>query len=143
MLPARNNVVGGTLMRIAISTDGDYVSAHFGRCPSFTLVDIEEGQILRKEVINNPGHHPGFIPQFLHQNGVSCIIAGGMGMRATSFFEEYGILAIVGVSGKIDDIIKQYIEKSLKGGESLCQPGSGKGYGLDKTQCDHGDKEHC
>ena len=28
-------------MKIAISTDGDFVSAHFGRCPSFTIVDIE------------------------------------------------------------------------------------------------------
>ena len=28
-------------MRVAISTDGDFVSAHFGRCPSFTIIDIE------------------------------------------------------------------------------------------------------
>ena len=30
-------------MRIAISTDGSSVSGHFGRCPSFTIVDIEDG----------------------------------------------------------------------------------------------------
>ena len=88
-LPAMTE--GRSVVRIAISTDGDLVSPHFGRCPSFTLVDIEDGQITKKEVISNPGHQPGFIPQFLHQNGVSCIIAGGMGMRATGFFTEYGI----------------------------------------------------
>lgn len=33
-------------MRIAISTDGKYVSQHFGRCPSYTLVDIENGKAI-------------------------------------------------------------------------------------------------
>jgi predicted Fe-Mo cluster-binding NifX family protein len=73
-------------MRIAISTDGDNVSAHFGRCPSFTIVDIDDGTIKKKEVIENPGHQPGVIPQFLHKRGVDCIVAGGMGIRAQGFF---------------------------------------------------------
>lgn len=130
-------------MRIAISTDGDYVSAHFGRCPSFTIVDIKNGNIIKKEVIDNPGHQPGIIPQFLHSKGVECIIAGGMGMRATGFFSDLGIKAIVGISGKIDDVLGELQKGTLKGRESLCKPGSGKGYGLDKTQCDHPDKDGC
>ncbi len=130
-------------MKIAISTDGEFVSAHFGRCPSFTLIDIEEGKVTKKTTVANPGHQPGAIPQFLHQQGVSCIVAGGMGMRAVSFFEEYGIKTIVGVSGKIDEAIEHLTKGALKGGESLCQPGGGKGYGLDKTECDHPNKEKC
>ncbi|MDD5665659.1 MAG: NifB/NifX family molybdenum-iron cluster-binding protein, partial [Candidatus Omnitrophica bacterium] len=74
-------------MKVAISTDGDFVSAHFGRCPSFTLVDIENGKVVKRTEVPNPGHQPGAIPQFLHQKGANFIIAGGMGMRATSFFE--------------------------------------------------------
>ena len=130
-------------MRVAISTDGDYVSAHFGRCPSFTIVNIENGKVAKKEMVENPGHQPGFIPQFLHQKGVECIIAGGMGMRATGLFNELGIQAIVGVSGKIDDVVEKLQKGTLEGGESLCRPGSGKGYGLDKAQCDHPDKDDC
>ncbi|MBN2830887.1 MAG: NifB/NifX family molybdenum-iron cluster-binding protein [Candidatus Omnitrophica bacterium] len=124
-------------MRIAISTDGEFVSAHFGRCPSFTLVDIGNGKVTKKGEVANPGHQPGAIPQFLHQKGANCIIAGGMGMRATSFFEEFGIQVIVGISGKIDDVIEQIKKGTLQGGESLCKPGAGKGYGLDKEVCDH------
>jgi predicted Fe-Mo cluster-binding NifX family protein len=130
-------------MRIAISTDGDFVSAHFGRCPSFTIVDIEGNKVLKKEIVDNPGHQPGFIPQFLHDKEVGCIIAGGMGMRATGFFNELGIKAIVGVSGRIDDVIEQIKNNTLRGGESLCKPGSGKGYGLDKTVCDHPNEKEC
>ena len=129
-------------MRIAISTDGDYVSAHFGRCPVFTIVDVQNNKLINKETIENPGHEPGLIPQFLHQKGVEYIIAGGMGARATGFFNELGIQAIVGISGKIDDIIKEVENGTLKRGESLCKPGAGKGYGLDKVQCDHPDENN-
>lgn len=131
------NEQGVIIMKIAISTDGEFVSAHFGRCPSFTIVDVENGKEKDRQVVDNPGHSPGFIPEFLHDKGVKCIIAGGMGMRASGFFEELGIKAIVGVSGKVEDVIGQLLKGTLKGGESLCKPGSGKGYGIEKEQCDH------
>jgi len=130
-------------MKIAISTDGDFVSPHFGRCPHFTILDIENGELKNKELVPNPGHEPGFIPQFLHEKGVQCIIAGGMGMRATGFFQELGIQAIVGIEGKIDDVVEQIKKGTLKGGESLCRPGAGKGYGLDNTVCDHSNEKEC
>lgn len=129
-------------MRIAISTDGDFVSAHFGRCPCFTIVDVDMGKIAKKEVIENPGHQPGFIPEFLHQRGVDCIACGGMGRRALQYFNTLGMQTIVGVSGRIDDVLEMIQKGTLKGGESLCKPGSGKGYGLDKTECDHPEQGH-
>ena len=124
-------------IKIAISTDGGMVSAHFGRCPEFTIVEIEDGQLKQKEVIPNPGHHPGFLPQFLHDRGVICIIAGGMGFRAQGLFTEKGIKAITGVAGSVEEAIKSILAGTLKGGESFCKPGLGKGYGIEKTECDH------
>lgn len=129
-------------MRIAISTDGDSVSAHFGRCPFFTIVDIEESNVTGKERIGNPGHHPGVLPRFLSQRGVKCIIAGGMGQRAQELFSEEDIERIVGISGSIDSVIESLRAGTLKGGESLCQPGKGKGYGVGKTECDHPKEGH-
>ncbi|MEW6556810.1 MAG: NifB/NifX family molybdenum-iron cluster-binding protein [Elusimicrobiota bacterium] len=125
-------------MKVAISTDGDFVSAHFGRCPFFTIIEIENGEVKSKSKIANPGHEPGFLPEFLRKEGVECIIAGGMGQRAIGLFGASGIKTIMGVSGKIEDVIKQLLDGTLKGGESLCKPGSGKGYGVDKTECEHG-----
>lgn len=125
-------------MRVAISTDGNAVSAHFGRCPSFTLVEIDDsGNVISKESLANPGHHPGFLPQFFAEQGVDCVIAGGAGQRARGLFAERNIQLILGISGAIDDTIDKLIQGELKGGESLCKPGAGKGYGLDKTECDH------
>lgn len=126
-------------MKIAISTDGIFVSEHFGRCPKFTLVDIENEKLVKLEEIENPGHQPGNIPKFLHNNGVQCIVCGGMGSRAVGFFNEFNIKIVTGVSGKIDDVVNKLIKGTLVGGNSPCKPGAGKGYGIDKTVCDHED----
>ena len=121
-------------MKIAISTDGDQVSAHFGRCPSFTLIEIEDDKVKGKEVIPNPGHHPGFLPQFFHERGVEYVIAGGAGWRAQSLFAEKGINLIVGISGTIKDTIEKLLKGELKGGENICRPGAGKDYGIPRTE---------
>ena len=88
-------------MKIAISTDAGFVSAHFGRCPSFTIAEIEEEKILKIEEINNPGHQPAFLPNFLAERGVKYIICGGMGNRAQMLFAEKKITPIIGVTGKV------------------------------------------
>lgn len=124
-------------MKVAISTDGDFVSAHFGRCPSFTLVEINNRKVMIKELIKNPGHQPDFIPQFLRERGVECIVAGGMGMRAQGFFSEAGIQTILGANGEVENVIERLRKGTIKGGKSLCTLGAGKGYGIEKAQCDH------
>ncbi|MCG2711923.1 MAG: NifB/NifX family molybdenum-iron cluster-binding protein [Candidatus Omnitrophica bacterium] len=130
-------------MKVAISTEGDIVSAHFGRCPGFTIAEIENQQILSRTIIENPGHHPGFLPKFLQEKGVTVIVAGGMGMRAQELFAQAGIQTIMGISGKVDSVIEKVISGTLEGGESLCNPGAGKGYGVEKTACDHPNEDNC
>lgn len=124
-------------MKVAISTDDGFVSAHFGRCPSFTIADIDNGKLTGKTVIDNPGHHPGFLPRYLRNRGVDLVVAGGAGQRALALFADVGIKVLVGVSGGVDDVLDKIVAGTLKGGESFCKPRSGKGYGLDKTECDH------
>jgi predicted Fe-Mo cluster-binding NifX family protein len=143
MGPPLNHLQEKKKMRVAISTDGEYVSAHFGRCPAFTILEIDQGRVVGREMIENPGHQPGFIPRFLHDKGVNCIIAGGMGPRAVEIFSTLGMDAIIGVAGKVSDTVVLLLEGRLKGGSSLCQPGAGKGYGLDKAICDHSHKDEC
>jgi predicted Fe-Mo cluster-binding NifX family protein len=108
-------------MRIAVSTDGDRVAAHFGRCEAYTLADIEDGKVARSEVIANPGHEPGFLPGYLAERGVECIVAGGMGPRAHGLFAERGIQTIVGVSGSIADALNALAKGELESGESTCE----------------------
>ena len=131
-------------MIIAISTDGDEVCPHFGRAPQFSILNIENNKVLEKKVLSNPGHSVGSIPQFLNEQGANSIITGGMGHRAVQFFAEYGIDVIMGVTGKINDVIEKILDGTLEGGESLCSPGVGKGFGVEKihTEADDNDENH-
>lgn len=128
-------------MKIAISTDAGFVSAHFGRCPIFTIAEIEEGKVLKIEEINNPGHQPAFLPNFLAEKGAKYIICGGMGRRAQDLFAEKEIIPIVGVTGKVSEVIEKFTQGKLEAGESFCKPGAGKGYGLEKEECDHSEED--
>ena len=107
-------------MRIAISTDGNMVAPHFGRCEAYTIVDIEDGGIASQERFANPGHEPGFLPGYLAERGVACIVAGGMGPRAKTLFDGKGIQTVVGVSGTLDETIEALRRGELRGGDSLC-----------------------
>jgi predicted Fe-Mo cluster-binding NifX family protein len=107
-------------MRIAIATEGTFVSAHFGRCPAYTLLDIEEGQVVNRNTIPNPGHQPGFLPKYLAEQGATCIIAGGMGPRAQGLFAAHNITTITGVQGSLDEVIDKYLRQELSAGEDLC-----------------------
>jgi len=120
------------------------VSAHFGRAPEFIIIKIENNRVKEKKILQNPGHTIGSIPQFINEQGAKCMIAGGMGPRAIDFFHQYDIDVIIGVSGKIDDVIEEFLNGTLEGTESLCSPGAGKGYGINKihTEADDDQNHH-
>ena len=125
-------------MKIAIATENGSVAQHFGRCPEYTIVDIEDGAVKNTTLEDNPGHAPGAIPAFLDSKGCHVIITGGMGQRAMGFFQQYNIECLVGVQGDVEKVIEDYINGSLESGESTCVRGEGKG---DGTGRDH-DHEH-
>ncbi len=108
------------MKRLAIATEQNQVAPHFGRCEGYTLVDLRNSGIINQVFIPSPGHEPGFLPRFLGEKGVHCIIAGGMGPRAQQLFAQQNISFIIGVTGPVDEAINTYIKGQLTGGESLC-----------------------
>ena len=124
-------------MKIAIATDSGNVAQHFGRCPAYTLVEIKDGGIIGKELIDNPGHQPGFLPGYLAERGVTCIIAGGMGWRAQELFAAQKIESIVGVTGPVEKVIGDYLSGNLQSGESLCNHDYREEHGEGHHQGDH------
>lgn len=107
-------------MRIALATDGDNVSKHFGHCEAFTVYTVEDKNIVEVETIQNPGHKKGFLPGFLNDHGVNVIISGGMGQGAIELFKENDIEVITGATGDLDDVVKAYIDGELESTGSVC-----------------------
>ncbi|WP_434064304.1 iron-sulfur cluster carrier protein MrpORP [Proteinivorax tanatarense] len=112
---------GKMTQKIAIASEKDLVSGHFGHCEGFSIYDIKEGKIDKKEFVPNPGHRPGFLPNFLNEQGVNIIISGGMGQSAINIFNEKGIQVITGATGNVNNVIKEYLEGNLRSTGSVCR----------------------
>jgi predicted Fe-Mo cluster-binding NifX family protein len=107
-------------MKIAVASEGEMVTEHFGHCESFSIFEAENNKIVKSETIANPGHRPGFLPNFLNDRGVNVIIAGGMGSGAIEIFDEKGIEVVTGARGNAKVAAEQYISGKLKSTGSVC-----------------------
>ena len=107
-------------MTVAIATDGHVVSGHFGHCEKFMMYQIENGEITEKGSVANPGHRPGYLPNFLNEQGAHVVISGGMGGGAIDIFNGHNIEVIVGATGDVDGVIAAYLAGDLKSTGSVC-----------------------
>lgn len=112
--------VGGDKMKIAVASENNMVTEHFGHCEGFMVFDTENNKIVKIETIPNPGHKPGFLPNFLHDKGVNVIISGGMGGGAIEIFNERNIEVITGAKGNAEDAVINYLKGELKSTGSVC-----------------------
>ena len=108
------------MIRIAVASDNGMVTEHFGHCEGFMIFDAENNKIVKCETIANPGHKPGFLPNFLADRGVNVIISGGMGGGAIDIFNERNIEVIVGARGDAKAAVEAYLQGSLKSTGSVC-----------------------
>ena len=110
-------------MRCAVPVSNGGLSAHFGHCEQFALIDVdEEGKkILTKELVPSPGHQPGLLPEWLAEQGVSVVIAGGMGSRAQSLFQQNHIGVVIGaLEGDPEKAVLNYLNGTLATEENIC-----------------------
>lgn len=108
-------------MKIAVASDRGQVTQHFGHCQDFKIYWAEEGCITKSETVPNPGHRPGYLPNFLHDLGVKVIISGGMGGGAIDIFREKGISVVTGAQGDADKAAADYARGLLESSGAVCQ----------------------
>lgn len=110
-------------LRIAIPLAEGLLCLHFGHCEQFALVDVDAQtqQIVDSRFLTPPPHEPGVIPRWLHEQGATTIIAGGMGARAQSLFAEQGITVITGAPVEAPEVlVRAYLNATLVTGENTC-----------------------
>ena len=108
-------------MKFAIPLAEGKLTAHFGHCQEFALVEVEDNQINSKETLVPPPHEPGVLPRWLHDQGANVIIAGGMGARALDLFAQNGIKVLTGAPALApEELVKQYLDGTLKAGFNMC-----------------------
>ena len=111
----------GKRIVIALESNGQpegEVSAHFGRCPAYGVWLVENGALVKKEMVSNPFYHqhtPGEVPGFIRTLGADVMIAGGMGPRAINLFGQMGIEVVTGAVGNPNKVVAAYFRGELSG----------------------------
>jgi Mrp family chromosome partitioning ATPase/predicted Fe-Mo cluster-binding NifX family protein len=111
------------LMKIAIPMAGGQLCMHFGHCEQFALVDVDETtkKPVKTTMVTPPPHEPGLLPRWLHEQGATAIIAGGMGQRAQQLFAENGIKVLVGApADTAENLVASYLDGTLVPGQNTC-----------------------
>jgi ATP-binding protein involved in chromosome partitioning len=110
-------------MRIGVPLAEGRLSLHFGHCREFAVVeaDREGNRVISTDIVEAPGHQPGVLPRWLAEQGVSVVIAGGMGRRAQALFAESGIEVVVGAPAESpESLVASYLEGTLQSGDNVC-----------------------
>lgn len=101
------------ITKIAIPIAGDRLFSSFGKATKFAIFHVQNQQIIKKEVLHPPSHGPDVFPNWLHDLGVSVIIAGNMGSRAIENFKAKGTTVITGSSSASpDELVRQHLSRN-------------------------------
>jgi predicted Fe-Mo cluster-binding NifX family protein len=111
-------------LKIAVPTETDRgledtVSKRFGKAKTFTIVTIEEDEVKKVQIINNPAtaypHGAGPVAvKTLVDNNVDLVIIPSIGQGASSLLEHCNIKTI---SAKPNEKVVDSVKKALKTGE--------------------------
>ena len=114
-------------MKLMFSVEGNNleseIAEHFGRCPFFILVTVENKKIKSFEAIENPyfkDHKPFAVPNFISKINPDVFICKGIGPRAITALSELKIDLIYGCSGKVKDVVDDFLNDNLKNDVNVC-----------------------
>lgn len=114
--------------KIAIPMENEVLSAHFGHCQKFAIIEVENNQIISSEELNPPEHIPGLYPKWVAQHGVHDVIAGGMGQKAIDLFNQQNINVFIGAPMKsAEELVLDFVNDRLE---------------LSANYCNHDDHDH-
>lgn len=125
-------------MKIAIPTnDGTNICGHFGRTKGFKIFKIENGEIVKEEIIENnfTGHAQGQHTEHSHGEGhqqhshagifsalaeTKVVIANGMGRRLYDEFQTNKMEVFITKESNIEKAMTAYLTGMLDNNESSC-----------------------
>ena len=115
-------------MRIAVTYENEEIFQHFGHTAQFKVYEIQDGKIVKAEVIDTNGSGHGALAGMLSDMGVDVLICGGIGGGAQMALAQAGIKLYGDVQGNADDAVIAFVAGKLN---------------YDPTaKCDHHDHHH-
>jgi len=142
-LPSPKNASRGErTMKLAVTYENGQIFQHFGRTAQFKLYDIEDGKIVRSEVVDTNGSGHGALAGFLMQRGVDTLICGGIGGGAQAALANAGIRLFGGVSGDADAAAEALVNGTLNFNPAVHCDHHEHAHGEGHTCGEHGCGQH-
>jgi len=110
-------------MKIAVPIREGKFSSHFGGAEEFALYTVDDSgrNITGRLRAAPPEHGRGVFPMWLRKHGVTTVLAGGMGPRASDIFASHGIEVVLGAEGGEPEVMVQaYLDGTLAFSGELC-----------------------
>jgi len=92
----------------------DVVCDHFGRAPTFTVLDLESNEVL---VVKNRSEHMGGLgkpPEHIAKTGAKVLICSGLGPKAIDMLQSLGVQVFVGASGTVEEAVRMWRDGKLQ-----------------------------
>ena len=130
-------------MKIAVTYENGQIFQHFGHTAQFKLYEVEDGKIVKAEVVDTNGSGHGALAGLLSSLNADVLICGGIGGGAQMALAQAGIQLFGGVHGDADGAVEAFLTNSLNyDPEAKCDHHDHH-HGEDHTCGDHGCGSNC
>ncbi len=100
-------------MRIAVTYENGEIFQHFGHTRQFKVYDVEDGKVVKEQIVDTNGQGHGALAGFLFSGNVDMLICGGIGGGAQAALAEAGIRLYGGVAGSADEAVQAFLAGNL------------------------------
>ena len=129
-------------MKIAVTYENGQVFGHFGHCRQFLVAEVENGQVIRSEVVPVLGSGHSALAGFLHGLGAEKLICGGIGGGAKTALAQAGVTLYGGVSGSADQAVTDLLAGKLTFNPDVMCSHHGEHHGHDCGEHHGGHHDH-
>lgn len=99
------------MIKLAIPTKGNMVDDHFGHCEYFSIIELNDNKEVTGKFERESSKSCGCktnLAEELANEGVSILLAGGIGQGAIDKLKEYNIQVLAGFKGTIAEAIEKW-----------------------------------
>jgi predicted Fe-Mo cluster-binding NifX family protein len=112
------------MIKIAVPiTKENQIDSHFGHCESYSVFTVSDNnEIAEVRKVESPRECgcKSDIASVLASDGVTLMLAGGIGAGAINVLNNSGIEVIRGCSGNASEVVKLYLSGLVKDSGSSC-----------------------
>lgn len=112
------------MIKIAIPSKANQIDNHFGHCEYFSIVELNDQLKITKQYTMAAAENCGCKSNLaldLAADGVSVLLAGGIGQGAISKLKSVNIEVLAGFSGTIEEVIERWKSKDYQVDISVCR----------------------